>query len=112
MDTAADFAIEFLDGTERQRDELNPILDGLANDMANFRNEGRALRKSFVDAMLAEKLDDAAVEKIRLEAIKLADTASKSMIDDLRQFHAVMTPEQRAKLRRMAKKAEKRWKRR
>jgi len=112
MDAAADFAMEFLDGTDAQRKAVNPILDGLANDMANFRNEGRALRKSFVTAILADRLDDRHLEKIRVEGIKLADKMTSRMLKDLKQFHAVLTPEQRAKLRRMAAKAEKRWQKR
>lgn len=104
MERGADFAMEFLDGTDAQRAALNPILDGLSNDVANIHNEGRALRKSFVTALLADKLDEGHLEKVRADAIRLADRASKRMLKDVKQFHAVLTTEQRAKLRRIAAK--------
>jgi len=100
------FAVE-ADATPEQREKLTTIAKELARDMAPLREKLRTARTQGVQLLGAPTIDRAALEKLRVEQIALADASSKRMTQALADAGEVLNPEQRKKLaERMQKMGE------
>jgi protein CpxP len=102
------FAAE-ADATPEQREKLTTIAKDLARDMAPLREKLRTARTQGVQLLAAPTIDRAALEKLRVEQIALADASSKRMTQALADAGEALNPEQRKKLaERMQKMGERR----
>ncbi len=91
-------ALKKADATDDQKARIKPIADDLATALYGFREEHRAIRRRFIDAFEAEKVNPEEVAKIREDALALADRASRKVTDALVKASAVLSPEQRRML--------------
>ena len=91
------FAVE-VDATPEQKDKLTAIAKGAARDLAPLAGKIRNARPQAIDLMGAERVDRAAIEKLRAEQIVLMDVASKRLTQALADAADVLTVEQRKKL--------------
>jgi len=97
------------DATPEQREKLATIAKDLARDMAPLREKLRSARTEGVQLLAAPAIDRAALEKLRVEQIALADATSKRMTQALADAGEVLNPAQRRKLaERMQKMGERR----
>lgn len=100
IDRMTDRLADRLDATDAQRDTIRTILTQRASAIVNLRNEGRALKRSLREAVLAApRPDPARIETLRAEGIQLADRASKLLTATVLEISDVLTDAQRADLR-------------
>jgi Spy/CpxP family protein refolding chaperone len=104
MGVMSDRALAALGATDAQRATIDGILDEAAPQAWGFKEEVRALRERFRAALLAEPVDQVALETVRKEALALADRASAQALDDVIEASQTLTPEQRTRLARWAEK--------
>ncbi len=97
-------ALKKADATDDQKAKIRPIADDLATALYGFREEHRAIQRRFVSAFEAEKVDPEEVAKIRVDALALADRASRKVTDALVKASAVLSPDQRRMLAERWKK--------
>lgn len=99
MAFGSEFVLDRLDATDAQKKKVARILEPLADDIVNLKNEGRALREAMKEVLLADDIDRARMESLRKEGLALADRASKLALDTVADLSDVLTPEQKAKVR-------------
>ncbi|EJW13455.1 Putative membrane-anchored protein [Rhodovulum sp. PH10] len=90
-------AIE-IDATTEQQEKLRGIVKATLADVLPMRDKLRTARETGRDLLLAEKVDHAALEKLRADQIALADAASKRITQGLGEAADVLTPEQRRRI--------------
>lgn len=93
-----------VDATPEQKDKLSGIAKGAARELAPLREKMRTARTQAVELMAAPQVDRAAIEKLRVEQIALADSTSKRITQALAEAADVLTPEQRGKLAEHARR--------
>ncbi|MBL8381039.1 MAG: Spy/CpxP family protein refolding chaperone [Burkholderiales bacterium] len=93
-----------VDATPEQRDKLNGIAKSAARDLLPLREKMRTARTQAVALVAAPQIDRAAIEKLRVEQVALADGTSKRIMDALAEAADVLTPEQRGKLAEHARR--------
>jgi Spy/CpxP family protein refolding chaperone len=87
-----------VDATPEQKDKLTAIAKSAAHDLAPLRGNMKRARQQAIDLLSAEKVDHAAIEKLRAEQIALADATTKRLTQALADAADVLTVEQRRKL--------------
>ena len=95
MSGKVDWIMDELDATDAQKKQVEGIVQKRSTEIFEVMKQGRAVRGQLKDALLAEKLDTAQVEKARAELDALADRASDLGVDTLLQVAQVLTPAQR-----------------
>jgi protein CpxP len=84
--------------SDTQQAKVVAIMDAAFKDLQPMREQHLAARKSLAGLMARPTVDRAALESIRAEQIRLADTASKRMTQAMADSAEVLSPEQRVKL--------------
>jgi Spy/CpxP family protein refolding chaperone len=87
-----------VDATDEQKRKVTEILKGAAKEMQAMRSGARGMRGEVASLLKAEKIDRAAMEKLRADRIASADAASKRMTQAIADAAEVLTPKQRAEL--------------
>jgi len=83
---------------------MTAILKSLAREAPEFRRQNLAAREQMVVLLKADRIDRAAIEKLRAERIKALDDASRKVTDALAQAGEILTAEQRRELISLAEK--------
>lgn len=100
----AGWALDRIDATDAQRDAVLAEVDALADDVLARRDDRDRLRDALRDALTADQVDPAELEKLRTEALSLADDASRDALPRLVRIAGTLTPEQRADLAEQARR--------
>ena len=87
-----------LDATPAQREKLAAIAKATAKDLLPLRSKLQDARKQAATLAGAPTVDRAALEKLRVEQLALADTVSKRLTQALADAGEVLTPQQRQKI--------------
>jgi Spy/CpxP family protein refolding chaperone len=87
-----------VDATSEQKAQVGEIAKAAAKDLLPLREQQRALREKAAALLKAEKVDRAAIEQVRTEALALGDNASKRFAQAIGDAAEVLTPAQRARL--------------
>jgi periplasmic protein CpxP/Spy len=90
-------AIE-LDATSDQQAKIASIAKAAAGDLRMLREKAQAARAQAVTLLTAPSIDRTAIERLRVEQIGLAETASKRIAQALTDAAEVLNPEQRRKV--------------
>ena len=90
--------LDKVDGTEEQEAQVGAVLDRLVPDMIAHRDDAKALKAQFHEALSVDQPDPAELERLRQEALALADQASRKAVDTALELHQLLTPEQRQEL--------------
>ena len=98
MDKMIDHMIEQVKGSEEQRAAIKAIVAQTAPQVEKLHAEGRDLKTEFHDLLQAEKIDRAALEAARKDAIDLADRGSKILVNGVAEAAEALTPAQRKAL--------------
>jgi periplasmic protein CpxP/Spy len=96
-----------IDATEAQQAKIGPIVKQAAKDVGPLREKFGDTRRQAVALLTADKVDRAAIEKLRTDKLQMADQVSKRIAAALSDVAEVLTPEQRKKLAEHA--AHRRW---
>lgn len=92
-----DDAIDWLDGTDAQKQQVKLVVDAAIPDAMSFRDEQRALRSEFQKELAAPTVNAAALEDLRGRFLKLADAATARGLRALTDVAQILTPQQRQK---------------
>ena len=87
-----------VDATPEQERQLDAIVTELMSQLGPVRSEHRAHRRELVAELLRDNVDPGRLETIRRDELRLAETASQSLMDALVRASEVLTPEQRTEL--------------
>lgn len=98
MDRMIDHMIAKVEGSEEQRSAIKAIAARTAPQLEKLHGEGRDLKTEFHDLLAAEKIDRAALEAARKDAIDLADRGSKIVLTGVADAAEALTPAQRKAL--------------
>jgi protein CpxP len=95
MSRKVEWIMDELDASAAQRKQVDAIVGTRAPEFYALMQQGRTVRGALKDALLADQLDTAKVEKARADLDALADRASDLGVDTLLQVAEVLTPAQR-----------------
>lgn len=100
IEFAVDRALQSVDASSDQRHKITGIVERAADDLLVLRDKHLEGRKQIGEALAAPAIDRARIEALRVEQMRLAETASKRVADAAADAAEVLTPEQRADLAR------------
>ena len=106
IDKAVTWVLGDVNATDAQKQQVGAIAKAAARDLLPLREQHRAARQRALELMAQPVVDRNAIEALRAEELKLADTASRRVTQALADAMDALTPEQRAQL---AERAKKRW---
>ena len=92
------FALHRLDATPDQQDRVTKIVDGAVDDLFPIVEKHRANRDELHTILEASSVDRAAIEKLRVEEVALADNLSRVIAAAVGDTAEVLTTEQRGEL--------------
>lgn len=98
VDKMIDHMIGKIEGSEAQRTQIKAIAARTAPQLEKLHVEGRDIKAEVHDLLTAEKIDRAALEAARKDAIDLADRGSKIVVAGIADAAEALTPAQRKKL--------------
>ena len=87
-----------IDATPEQETRINAIVTALVGDLYPLRGEHRERRRQLITELARPQVDAQALEKIRADAMALADSASKTLVNAVADATEVLTIEQRQEL--------------
>lgn len=87
-----------VDASPEQVDEIQALLDATIVDLAALHDSRGELHTEAVEALTAEEIDRAAIERLRLEKLAEFDRASQKIVATLAEAGEVLTPAQRVAL--------------
>lgn len=87
-----------VDASSEQQTKITAIVQKAADDIFALRAQHLEGRKQIREALAAPTIDRARIETLRVEQMKLADTAAKRVTDALAEAAEVLTPAQRTEL--------------
>lgn len=103
VDFFVDSMLSRVDGTEDQKERAREIARAGVRSMQDIHARHRANREQWTVLLTAEPLDRGSLEALRAEEIRLADEASRRIVDDVAALAELLTPEQRARLAERAR---------
>jgi protein CpxP len=92
------YGLKDVDATAEQRARITTILQAAASDVHALAGAHESTHRQLHDIFVADTIDLARLEAVRVEGLGLADQASKRILQALADAAQVLTPEQRAKL--------------
>jgi Spy/CpxP family protein refolding chaperone len=87
-----------VDATAEQQAQVTSILQSAARDLHALKDQHASAHKELHEILAAETIDRARLETVRADQLRLADEASKRIVDCIADAAEVLTPEQRAAL--------------
>ena len=98
MEDTAEFALDYVDATEDQTQQVNATLKAVAPDLVGYRDEHRALTQRMRELLGSDNIDRDELEIIRQEMLDLFDRATVRGMGALADVAEVLTLQQRQKL--------------
>lgn len=92
------YALKDVDATAEQKAQITTILQAAAVDVQALAGTHERTHNQIHDIFVADTIDRAKLETVRVEGLSLADQASKRILQALADAAQVLTPEQRVKL--------------
>ncbi len=92
------FALHRLDATPDQQERVQKIVDGAVDDLFPVIEKHRANREALHGVLSGATVDRAAIEKLRVEEVTLADNLSRVVATAIGDSAEVLSSEQRAEL--------------
>lgn len=101
-DFMADWVLGRVNATDAQRTQVKAALQASINQMLVLRDQHHANRDAIRAALTQPTIDRTELERIRIEEMKLAETASTTLIASIADIAEVLEPEQRQAIADMA----------
>ena len=101
---ATDWVLNKVNATEAQRAQVKSIVAQTLQDLIPLRDQHRQNRATFLAALGQPDVDRATLEDLRRAELQLAETASQRIVTAVADVSALLTPEQRAELVKMAER--------
>ena len=84
-----------IDATDEQETKITALLTAVAKDMKPLHGQFRAAGKETHDLLLADSIDRAALEKLRVERLAEADRVCKELVTAIADVAEILSAEQR-----------------
>ena len=84
--------------SDAQKTQIKQIFEGVRPQMQTLRTDHMKVRQQLAQALTAPTVDASAVERLRIEQVRLADQRSKLMTQAMVKASQVLTPDQRQKI--------------
>jgi len=94
----AKFMLSEVDATAEQKAQVTAILQSAATEVHSLSGQHLAVRKQLHEILSAATIDRTRLEAVRADGLRLADEASKRILQGVADAAEVLTPEQRAAL--------------
>jgi periplasmic protein CpxP/Spy len=105
-----DHMIKAIDGTPEQKTKLTQLAQAAMTDLRPLREQHMAARKKGMELLAAANIDRNALEQLRGEQMRLAESISRRMLAHMADAAEVLTPAQRSKVaERMKSRGERGW---
>jgi len=98
MGKGAGYMLDKVDATDAQTAQVDAVLDRVAPQLWDLKDDHDALRQDFRAALTAPEVNADEVETLRKEGLALADEASKIAVGGIVDVARALTPEQRTEL--------------
>jgi Spy/CpxP family protein refolding chaperone len=98
VDRKLGFALDKLDATDEQERAIRAIVAEAIPEMIALHRQGRSLRESFTEALLADRVDREELERVRQEIEGLTQKATTVAAKRLADISEVLTKAQRAEI--------------
>ena len=98
VDGMIDHLMEKVQGSEAQRTALKAVAGRAAPQLEALHLEARDLKGELRDLLTADKIDRAALEAARKDAVDIADRGSKVVVSGLADAAEALTPAQRRQI--------------
>lgn len=98
LDAMVAWVLADVDATADQKSRIATIARGAVNDLAPMRKQHADARRRSLELLAAPAVDRAQIERLRVEQMQLADTATRRLTQALLDAADVLNPDQRAKL--------------
>jgi periplasmic protein CpxP/Spy len=92
------YALSDVDATAEQKAQVTKILQSAATDVHALADQHFAARKQLHEILSAPTIDRERLETVRAGELRLADEASKRILQGVADAAEVLTPEQRTAL--------------
>jgi protein CpxP len=92
------YALSDVDATAEQKAQVTKILQSAATDVHGLADQHLAARKQIHEILTAPTIDRERLETVRAGELRLADEASKRILQGVADAAEVLTPEQRTAL--------------
>jgi len=87
-----------IDATDAQKQQLAPMVKAAAHDLLPLRARMHDTHRQVVELLTQPTIDRAALEALRADKLKLAESASQRFTQALADVADVLTPQQRQQL--------------
>jgi protein CpxP len=87
-----------IEATDAQKSQIDPLVKQAVNDLLPLRAQANTAHQAAMDALSQATVDRGALETARAEHLKLADQASKRVVQLMADVGDVLTPAQRKAL--------------
>jgi Spy/CpxP family protein refolding chaperone len=94
-------ALRRLDLTRAQRREIEEVVHRVRRSLGDLRFGARGSVEELVGTLAADDFDRARAEQAAARPGEMAAQVKSEIVDGLARIHAVLTPEQRARLREL-----------
>jgi protein CpxP len=98
-----------IDATDTQKQQLAPIVKQAAQELLPLRDKIRAARRQAIELLTSDRIDRAAIERLRSEQLQLAEQGSKRLVQAIADAAEVLTPEQRQLIVERVQHRRRRW---
>ncbi len=98
-----------IDATDAQKQQLAPIVKQAAQELLPLRDKIRAARRQAIALLTGDRIDRAAIERLRGDQLQLAEQGSKRLVQAIADAAEVLTPEQRQLLAERLQHRRRRW---
>jgi Spy/CpxP family protein refolding chaperone len=92
------YVLSDVDATAEQKAQITSIMQSTATDVHAVADEHSALHRQLHEILSAQTIDRQRLEAVRADGLRLADQASKRILDGIADAADVLTPEQRTEL--------------
>jgi protein CpxP len=92
------YALSDVDATAEQKAQVTKIMQSAATEVHGLADQHFAARKQFHEILTAPTIDRERLEAVRASELRLADEASKRILQGVADAAEVLTPEQRTAL--------------
>lgn len=98
IDAMVGWVLADVAATPDQKERIATIAKGLANDVAPLRAQHAEAKRRALELLSAPTIDRARIERLRVEHLQLADSASRRLVQGIADAADVLNAEQRAQL--------------
>jgi periplasmic protein CpxP/Spy len=98
LEDGVKYVLSEVDATADQKAQVTEILKSAATDVHALAGQHREARQQLHEILSAETIDRTRLESVRVGELRLADEASKRILQGIADAAEVLTPQQRAAL--------------